>query len=318
MHSRSALGGVLAALILVVAPLSAFGQEKPAKARPGNQCLFGYEVTGPDGKLYSIADARLSGIGGRQIELSLHFDGALPDPAMASGSNAASTVQLGSSFVSARQADPRDYRMEKKGDSKPTYMREAPLAKTGETWFVGDRIDVLSRDATVSLLVEADFIDLLVRSRMFEIWWKGTRRLTVKIVPKQLPPEEFATACLALPASFREEMTRNPSSSVLRKLRPGGTPVLMDFIGNRTSRALTFNPFDTDDDSAGSATFQVTVGRDGLVKQCDLVAQRGKLRGRASACDRLRYHIRFFPATDAKGVPVEAETQYTVEWSAKP
>lgn len=315
MHSRSMLGTVTALGLVVAAP-SALGQAAPAKARPDNQCLFGYEVTGPDGKLYSIADARLSSAGG-SVDISLDFDGPLPDPMIAAGSHSASTTQFGSSFVSARHTDPRDYRLEKTGDPKPAYMREAPLAKIGETWFVGDRIDILPKEATVTLFVEADFIDLLVPSRAFEIWWKGTRRLTVKFVPKQLPTEEFATACLVLPASLRDGMTRFPSRNVLRKLQPGKTPVALDFKGNAASRPLIFNPFDIDDETPGSATFQITVGRDGLVKQCDLVAQRGKVPDRISACEKLRDGARFYPATDTKGMPVEGETRYTVEWKVK-
>lgn len=284
--------------------------EKPATR---NRCGFHFDVTGLDGKVSRSKSASMGVVGG-EVLFWLTFE-KLPDPEIVSASKQSPKVTIGGFEVAVRRVDPSAFRFEKAGDSRPIYMREAPVLRIGATWFIGDRIDFDPKYSAVTLGVDDEFISLFQESRNFEIWWKGTRRMTAQIVPDELSPAELSTECLPLPAAIREQVRRGKSNQTMRKHDPSPIPHLLSFISLDTDTRLRSNLFDVTDETAGSATFRVTVGRDGLVKQCDLISQSGKRPGRQAACESVRTFARFHPATDSSGMLIEAETTLALDWN---
>ena len=196
------------------------------------------------------------------------------------------------------------------GDSQLTYMREAPVLKVGRRSFVGDRVEIDKPEGLIAINASVELMEDFARERVIEIWWKGTKRVTVHAVPVRLSPAQFSAACLRVPPSI----TRLASSGyVMRAVNPSTKPQLMDFIGGPS--ALSTNPFDVSDRERGSASFRIIVGRDGLIKQCDFLKRGGKLPERSTACERLRSWARFYPATDKAGVPAEAQADFAVNWA---
>jgi len=287
--------------------------------RTSNPCTSQYEVTGPDGNVLRTTYATVGADGAGKIEFWLHFGpGNLPDPAIAPASHRQPSTQFGDVVVTAVRTDRTDFRAEKAGDPRLVYMREAPVLKLGGTWFVGDRIDFDRKEGLISVGVDADFMDIFQNTRSFEIWWKGVRRMMVRVVPDKVPPEQFSAECLPLPADIREQVRRADSAAVMRKLVPSPVPRPMAFFrGPAAGWNLKFNPFDSEDKGAGTASFEIMVGRDGLVKQCDLVRMRGKVPQRGEACEVLRRWARFYPATDRAGALVEAPLSVALDWSGR-
>jgi hypothetical protein len=275
-------------------------------------CSFYVDVSGRDGRLTRSKPGGISAsIDG--FELRMHFgEGILPDADMVSASYPTSRRQFGDVFVEARPADRSDFRIERSGDGQPTYMREAPVLKIDDSWFVGDRVTFDKPEGLVAIKVNADFIEDFGRSRSFEIWWKGARRLTFHALSDKLGPGQFSAQCLAIPSNVRELTSRGNG---MRRVTPSASPRLMSFVGKPAG--LAFNPFIPDDKTRGSATFKISVGRDGLIKQCDLAGRSGKTPERPEACESVRRWARFYPATDRVGVPIETETNFSVSWTGR-
>lgn len=254
-------------------------------------------------------------VGGATLDIDMSFSDALPDTELALAHHKpGGGLSSNWSRQQARESDRAGCRLEKIGDPKPIYMRDGAVLKVGDTWFVGDRASFDPDAHSMSLSVDEDFIDLLQNTRRFEIWWRGERRLDVTIVPEKVSPERFSLGCLPLSESMRKQM--QGEGDTMKKLAASPTPRFMGYIGVGEKR-LAGNPFSYDDKAAGSASFRLTVGRDGLVKQCDLTGHQGDVRTRQGACERPRDYGRFYPATDASGAPIEAQTGFDLQWNAR-
>lgn len=310
-HSAPAIDTVL---IGPTVPEKAPSQQGTRPAYTSNPCAAQYDVTGRDGKVVRTKWSSLGASGG-ELSIRLGFDGRLPDPEIISASHRETPIRLGGVLVSARQANRSDFRPEKAGDPRPTYMREAPVLRIGKAWFAGDDIDFDGDEPLIEINVGADFMDLFQNARTFELWWKGARRSTFTIIPETMSPEKFSHECLPVPANIRAQVESKQSSAILRQVRPSPTPRLMSFISLRNPTQLPSSPFDIYDETAGSASFRITVGRDGLVKQCDIVGGTGKVPDRPKACEVARQWARFYPATDKSGMLVEAEAPLRLDWS---
>ena len=64
----------------------------------------------------------------------------------------------------------------------------------------------------------------------------------------------------------------------------------------------------------GIAVFTVTVGVNGRVKSCAIVATSGSAGLDKATCEILAVRASFQPATDAAGKPIEAEYSNSVRW----
>jgi len=298
--------------IVPTVPGKPTAQRGTGPAYAPNPCAAQYDVIGPDGKMVRTEGSSIGASGTGILSIRMGFKGRLPDPEIISASNHEPTVQIGGLSISARQASRSDLRLEKAGDPRPIYMREAPVLRIGKTWFAGDNIDFLT--SVIDIGVDADFMDLFQNARTFELWWKGARRMTFTIVPETMSPEKFSAECLPLPANIRAQLANNQSTGILRRVVPSPTPRLMSFISFRNPGQSRSSPFSIYDETAGSALFRLTVGRDGLVKQCDLVSGTGKVPERPKACEVARRWARFYPATDKSGMLVEAEAPLRLDW----
>lgn len=69
------------------------------------------------------------------------------------------------------------------------------------------------------------------------------------------------------------------------------------------------------DQPAGSVETQLTVGSDGKVKNCTVLASSGSAIADEAACKALRMRANFTPAADADGEPIESYYKQTVRWN---
>lgn len=280
-----------------------------------NPCSFHCEIKIPGQELIKTKEAMLSSASG-EVFMVIELGESKPDPDLLMASHSTESMRVGDLFIDARRQSRTDFRLEEAGDSRPTYMREAALLKVGDTWFVGDRAGFRSNPAgRMDISVDVDFVDLYEKTRNFEIWLKGQRKMLVNAVPDRTSPAEFSEKCLKAPAFLRTER-KGSSKRVYHKLDASTVPRLLDFVGNYDGAPTPFNPFQTEDSSPGSAEFRITVGRDGLVKQCNLIKQTGKVPQRPEACRSLREDARFLPAVGADGAPREAEMQVGFDWGS--
>ncbi|MEP9360759.1 hypothetical protein [Sphingomonas sp. KR3-1] len=313
------VGGGLASLAAAIGIHAIAGQSVPSPAKPLSPEIctaYHFDVAGPDGKVHRTSSAGMSGDGTGAIFFTLRFPDGLPDPGIVPASRPRSQFG-GGSVLTLQTASRGDFRFEKAGDPQPIFMREAAVLRAGDSWFVGDRMTFDAQDRSIEFSVTADFIDIFQNTLTFEIWWKGQRRLSARIVPDKTTPEGFGPACLALPPAMRNNPNYSRRPGALLKIAPAPTPRLQEFLGAPNGPRYS-NPFDVYDKTAGSASFTVTVGRDGQIKQCDLTAKTGKVGARPAACETARQWAEFSPATDGAGAPREAEASFTIAWSTVP
>lgn len=64
----------------------------------------------------------------------------------------------------------------------------------------------------------------------------------------------------------------------------------------------------------GTTRFRVTVGTDGRVQSCEIVASSGFERLDAATCKNVSRRARFDPATDAGGAPVSGTYSSAIRW----
>jgi len=318
MNSRILAAGAVAGVAVLVGVFVAPGLISPTKATPEpiapELCAYHFEAIDRSGKLFRDNDSSMGVVDIAALDISMTFPDGSPDPELALASHNDGRRVAGWKTLEAQKADKAGYHLEKAGDPEPVYMRDGPVLKIGNSWFVGDRAQFGRDIRHIDLSVDSSFMDLFQTSRSFEIWWRGERRLTLNIVPEKVSPERFSLGCLPLSAEQRKRMEGD--GYAMRKLSPAPAPRLMDFYGR--SPHMNGNPFNVDDTAAGSATFRVTVGPDGLVKQCDMPSHQGEISSRQGACEQLRDHARFYPATDANDAPTAAEASLTLDWSGRP
>lgn len=274
-----------------------------------NDCSFYYDAVLPNGTIIRSDEARIP-VTSSSIELRARFGSErLPDPDLASASYLRSRQQIGNMLVEVRRTDQSDFGIERTGDRYLTYMREAPVLKIGSRWFAGDRVEIDRSEGLIAIDASVELFKDFAREHFIEVWWKGARRVTLQIAPARLSPEQFSAQCL----NPSPGMAKISGHNFMQAIIPSVKPRLMDFIGGYN--VLPANPFDAFDRDDGGATFRITVGRDGLVKQCDVLAQSGKLPERRYACERLRIWSRFYPATNQAGIPSESQTDFSISWT---
>lgn len=283
--------------------------ERARTVTVANDCSFYYDAVLPNGRKERSEEARIP-VTSSSIELRARFGAEhFPDPDLASASYVRSRRQMGIRIVDGQQADRSDFRLERTGDPFLTYIREAPVLKIGNRWFAGDRVEVDRSEGLIAIDASLELFRDFAREGLIEIWWKGAQRLTIKIAPKRLTLQNFSAECLRPSPGMSKIFGHN----FMQAITPSIEPRLMDFIGG--SNLLPANPFDAFDRGEGFATFRITVGRDGLIKQCDLLARSGKLPEPRYACESMRIWSRFYPASDKSGMPREAQTDFSVRWT---
>jgi hypothetical protein len=273
-----------------------------------NDCLFYYDADLPNGRTMRSKPAGIT-VTSTSIEIRASFGPErLPDPELASASNPPSRQQIGNLLVQVQRANQSVFRIERAGDRYRTYMREAPVLKIGRRWFVGDKVQIDQSDGLIAIDASVDLYTDFTREHSIEVWWKGAKRITMRIAAARLSPEQFSAQCMNLSPG----MPKISGHHFMQAITPSTEPRLMDILGGPSQ--FPANLFDLSDRGDGFATFRITVGRDGLIKQCDVLAQSGKLPERRYACEKMRIWSRFYPATDRSGMPKEADIDFSVRW----
>ncbi|MDP3906189.1 energy transducer TonB [Novosphingobium sp.] len=244
-----------------------------------------------------------------RIELDALDEGLI---ALTGGRNA---IMLRNKVIETEVRLADDIGPEVKGDRAPAYMPDGIVLRSGADWFVGGQATFNSAGQG-EIHAGPQFLAAFLNTGRFEIWHRGTQRLTVGLVPDRgMDLATFRQDCMSLfiPAELPAAIATVPVfQPVGIRAKPElVTPSLFDgtFAGN---------PLSSENVRPGSAEFRVTISRGGRVRQCNVGKVTGNIALRPEACERLRKGAQFVPATNAAGEPVQSDLTLVVRWPGAP
>lgn len=298
--------GVMTGPVLALA----LAMQVPGTAQAAENCGYGFTVAAP-GAEPQRAPLSLMLLNGPDVRIE--FDSL--DEGLIALTGGRSSIMLGNKAVETEVRLADDIGFEAKGDRAPAYMPDGIVLRSGSGWFVGGQATFNSAGQG-EIHASAAFLDAFLSAGTFEIWHRGTRRLTVGLVPDSgADLAAFRQACASLftPADLPGGIARTPVfTPVGRRTKPElVTPSPFD-------GTYQGNPLSSENAQPGSAEFRVTISRGGRVRQCNVGKVAGNIALRPEACERLRKGARFLPATNAAGEPVSADLTFTVRWLGAP
>lgn len=288
----------------------ALAVQVPGAAHAAEDCSYAFTVAAP-GSEPQRAPLSLMLLNGPDVRIE--FDSL--DDGLIALTGGRSSIMLGNKSIETEVRLADDIGPEVKGDRAPAYMPDGIVLRSGADWFVGGQATFNSAGQG-EIHASAAFLDAFLRAGSFEIWHRGVQRLTVGLVPGNgADLAAFGQACASLfaPADLPSGIARTPVfSPVGRRAKPElVTPSPFD-------GTYQGNPLSSENVQPGTAEFRVTISRGGRVRQCNVGKVTGNIAQRPEACDRLRKGARFLPATNAAGVPVQADLTLAVRWLGAP